>query len=184
MLAYISLNEAIQKMDDLYKADCDTYGASIPECFDNDRAINALKELSTVFMPSTNSFNWCVGCKEYDQENHCCHRWSNVIRNTVEENREYLEQVKWERDLAVKQLEDLGYGLGEKPRVGKWVLKKELVPLPYDSDPLDLDNYDEDTHSEWKEFYHCSNCDWKSGDFKGGSYCRNCGARMEDNKND
>lgn len=48
MIAYISLDEAIQKMNDLYKADCDTYGASIPECFDNDRAINALKELTTV----------------------------------------------------------------------------------------------------------------------------------------
>jgi hypothetical protein len=63
---------------------------------------------------------------------------------------------------------------------GKWILKKELVPLPCDSDPLDWDNYDEDTHSEWKEFYHCSSCDWKSGDFKGGNYCRNCGADMRE----
>ena len=27
MLTYINLDEAIQKMNDLYKADCDTYGA-------------------------------------------------------------------------------------------------------------------------------------------------------------
>lgn len=144
----------------------------------------ALKDISNMPYTETHSFEWCTNCKEYNQDNHCCYRWSNVIRDTVEENREYLEQVKWERDLAVKQLEDLGYGLGEKPRVGRWVLKKELVPLPWDSDPLNWDNYDKDTHSEWKEFYHCSNCDWKSGDFKGGNYCRNCGVKMEDNKDE
>lgn len=27
-----------------------------------------------------------------------------------------IEQIQWERDLAIKQLHDLGYGLGEKPR--------------------------------------------------------------------
>lgn len=31
------------------------------------------------------TFKWCTDCKEYDQENHCCHRWSKVIRDTVEE---------------------------------------------------------------------------------------------------
>jgi hypothetical protein len=30
-------------------------------------------------------FEWCHDCKEYDQEKHCCHRWTKVIRNTVEE---------------------------------------------------------------------------------------------------
>jgi len=28
-------------------------------------------------------FEWCTDCKEYDQEAHCCHRWTKVIRNTV-----------------------------------------------------------------------------------------------------
>ena len=31
-------------------------------------------------------------------------------------SREYVEQLRWERDLAIQQLKDLGYGLGEKPR--------------------------------------------------------------------
>lgn len=81
-------------------------------------------------------------------------------------------------------------GLKELPsaqpniKKGKWILKKELEPLPWDSAPLNWDNYDEDTHSEWKEFYHCSNCDWKSGDFKGGNYCRNCGADMREGDSD
>lgn len=38
-------------------------------------------------------FEWCDTCKEYDQEKHCCHRWSKVIRNTVEElKQEYIER--------------------------------------------------------------------------------------------
>lgn len=39
------------------------------------------------------SFEWCDTCKEYDQENHCCHRWTKVIKNTVEEmKQEYIER--------------------------------------------------------------------------------------------
>ena len=40
-------------------------------------------------LPSAQSepeeFEWCTDCKEYDQTAHCCHRWTKVIRNTVEE---------------------------------------------------------------------------------------------------
>jgi hypothetical protein len=31
------------------------------------------------------------------------------------------EQIKWERDMAIAQLNELGYGLGEKPRTGHWI---------------------------------------------------------------
>lgn len=34
------------------------------------------------------TFEFCNGenpCKEYDQEKHCCHRWTKVIRQTVED---------------------------------------------------------------------------------------------------
>lgn len=31
------------------------------------------------------SFEWCTDCKEYDQEAHCCHRYSKMIRKTLEE---------------------------------------------------------------------------------------------------
>jgi hypothetical protein len=43
--------------------------------------IKALKQ-------ETQSFKWCTDCKEYDQEKHCCHRWSKVIRDTVAEIRQ------------------------------------------------------------------------------------------------
>lgn len=29
-------------------------------------------------------WKWCHDCKEYDKENHCCHRWSTMIRETFE----------------------------------------------------------------------------------------------------
>lgn len=35
--------------------------------------------------PEPEEFEWCHDCKEYDQEKHCCHRWTKVIRQTVKE---------------------------------------------------------------------------------------------------
>jgi hypothetical protein len=60
-----------------------------------------LNELPSVTPQEPQSFEWCDTCKEYDQENHCCHRWSKVIRNTVEEmkqgyEREVLDKIKAE----------------------------------------------------------------------------------------
>lgn len=55
--------------------------------------IQALRELPSVTPQEPQSFKWCTDCKEYDQEKHCCHRWSKVIRNTVEEmKQEYIER--------------------------------------------------------------------------------------------
>ena len=43
--------------------------------------------------------------------------YGDAIRElSVQPDRGYIEQIKWERDLAIRQLADLGYGLGEKPR--------------------------------------------------------------------
>ena len=44
--------------------------------------IDALMQLPSA---EEESFEWCTDCKEYDQKAHCCHRWTKVIRNTVEE---------------------------------------------------------------------------------------------------
>jgi hypothetical protein len=52
-------------------------------------ACDGISEAEDVIMglPSAEeeSFEWCTDCKEYDQEAHCCHRWSKMIRKTVEE---------------------------------------------------------------------------------------------------
>ena len=40
---------------------------------------------------------WCHDCKEYDQENHCCHRYSSFIRETLQDNIDaVLEDIKEE----------------------------------------------------------------------------------------
>lgn len=46
-----------------------------------DIAVNAIEKQ----IQSEESFEWCDGCKEYDQEKHCCHRFTKVIRQTVAE---------------------------------------------------------------------------------------------------
>lgn len=46
-----------------------------------DIAVKAIEKQ----IQSDESFEWCDGCKEYDQEKHCCHRWSKMIRKTIEE---------------------------------------------------------------------------------------------------
>ena len=39
---------------------------------------------------------WCLDCKEYDKEQHCCHRFTKVIRQAVEDHRrEWQEQQRW-----------------------------------------------------------------------------------------
>ena len=45
-------------------------------------------------------------------------------------SRGVFEQVKWERDVAIEQLKELGYGLGEKPRIGHC---KECKNFEYNS---------------------------------------------------
>lgn len=47
-----------------------------------DRLINRIKMLESA---ESRSFEWCTDCKEYDQEQHCCHRFTKVIRQAFEE---------------------------------------------------------------------------------------------------
>lgn len=44
-----------------------------------DMAIEALEEAKK----REGTWEWCTDCKEYDQENHCCHRLNNVIYDTL-----------------------------------------------------------------------------------------------------
>lgn len=72
--------------------------------------INAKKVIDIIeAMPSADlecqEFEWCHDCKEYDQEKHCCHRWTKVIRQTVEE----LKAQKPEKTAIVK---DFGHPCG------------------------------------------------------------------------
>lgn len=65
-----------------------------------NKVIGKIKALPSV-QPGPEEFEWCHDCAEYDQLQHCCHRWTKVIRNTVEELKEaQLERKtgKWIRN--------------------------------------------------------------------------------------
>lgn len=50
------------------------------EYINRQEAIEAYKERR-----ADTEWEWCRECKEYDQEAHCCHRWTKVIRKTIAE---------------------------------------------------------------------------------------------------
>jgi len=79
---------------------------------ETEGAIDYIMDLPSAH-PET--FEWCHDCKEYDQEQHCCHRWLQQIRKTIEEleasyPQEAKEELlywkeraaKWERDYYTK----------------------------------------------------------------------------------
>ena len=56
-------------------------------------SIDAIRVMPSVTPQEPQTFKWCTDCKEYDQDEHCCHRWSKAIRDTVEEmKQEYIER--------------------------------------------------------------------------------------------
>ena len=53
------------------------------------------------------TFEWCHDCNEYDQEQHCCHRWSQQIRQTVSElEADYPQAMKDELEYWKKRAEE------------------------------------------------------------------------------
>ena len=44
-----------------------------------------LRQWIDAIYAANESFEWCTDCKEYDQEKHCCHRFTKVIRQAVAE---------------------------------------------------------------------------------------------------
>lgn len=67
--------------------------------FENTKSISfRTKSGKTVeFVKASEEFEWCHDCKEYDQGAHCCHRWTKVIRNTVEELKRERPKGKWKK---------------------------------------------------------------------------------------
>ena len=89
----------------------------------------------------------------------------------VQPKTEYsCDQIKWERDMAIAQLNELGYGLGEKPRTGHWIeYTRVLIPEPI---------------NKWEQAWYCSECGYGNQECEDGSArpewkcCPNCMARM------
>jgi hypothetical protein len=79
-----------QAVLDKFKALCDAcgegekYNGVMCRCCALDDGICIVEDAPDA-EPEPEEFEWCDDCKEYDQEQHCCHRWTKVIRRTVEE---------------------------------------------------------------------------------------------------
>lgn len=89
-----------------------------------------------------------------------------------------LEQVRWERDVAVSQLNELGLSLGQKVDH-----VKELIDKNTENEAIDKSKNPTDWH-----IMHCPTCDrifWNSGQFMHyePKYCEKCGQKMLWKKN-
>ena len=63
------------------------------------------------------TFKWCADCKEYDQEKHCCHKYSKVIRDTVAEIRQepVLDKISKMKSEIADSLEFWDYSPNNNP---------------------------------------------------------------------
>lgn len=101
----MTIKEAIEMQERNFLVDHD--GNTYSDCFEAQRiAIDAMKEVEK----HEETFEWCNNCKEYDTEQHCCHRWTKRIRDTLKEQKEYSEKYKW-HDLRKNpdDLPEIGY---------------------------------------------------------------------------
>ena len=86
-------------MDDLIKRS-DAIKA-IKQWLDNDGSLfdvglnQAIREIKRLPSAEEEEFEWCHDCKEYDQDAHCCHRYSKRIRQAVEEIKADRPQGEW-----------------------------------------------------------------------------------------
>ena len=99
---------------------------NIDHSINTSMALIALWDLPSVTPQEPQSFKWCTDCKEYDQEKHCCHRWSKVIRDTVEEMKQEQEPVL---DKIRAEIEETYMNITyqeNKDRKATWGLRKAL----------------------------------------------------------
>lgn len=54
-----------------------------------------IEELPSAQSETEGLFEWCHDCKEYDRKAHCCHRWTKVIRKTVDEIKAEQSEPNW-----------------------------------------------------------------------------------------
>ena len=64
---------------------------------------------------------WCPDCAEYDKENHCCHRFTKVIRQTVEECKREWANEGWIPVTERLPEEDCSCRVTVKNEFGKYV---------------------------------------------------------------
>lgn len=86
------------------------------------QVVKAVHALPSVTPQEPQSFKWCTDCREYDQEKHCCHRYSKVIRDTVAEigqepktgqmtNSEWIEFLSKQFDISRTSAKEMLHGM-------------------------------------------------------------------------
>ena len=98
------MSDLIRRQDaiDACRSVADNINSPTDQQIGAEYCLDLIKEIPSA-EPEQEEFEWCHDCKEYDQQNHCCHRWTKVIRQTVEE----LKAQKPEKTAKVKE----GWGL-------------------------------------------------------------------------
>lgn len=115
-----------------------------------------------------------------------------------------VAQIKWERDTAIEQLKQLGYGLGEKIEpCDDCVSRQAAIEVIYDKYYDNAIAHDivgmlfdlpsvspqrpqgkwieqNDTSKHHFGWYYCSNCGAYLMSEEGANYCSCCGTEMED----
>lgn len=91
----MTYEEAIEILNDVWRFKSSEKFAETQIRDAIDFAIECIKESHRHYQ----TFEWCHDCKEYDQEAHCCHRWSKVIRTTIADIKaemasEIIEQIE------------------------------------------------------------------------------------------
>lgn len=104
----------------------------------------------------------------------------NYLSDTYQDaTKAYIDQLKWERDIAIQQLQEIGIGLGQKMDDVKNAIEKQqikkLEPLTYE--PL--------VQARWR--YKCPTCGAAAGEnihhsdvTKDYMHCDQCGQRIEE----
>lgn len=93
--------------------------------------------------------------------------------NNLDTMKELYEQIKWERDVAISQLEDIGCGLGRKMDDIKAAIEKQKAKKPIEKEVM-LE--DENIKGS---IYVCSICESEIGLFEGQPYCEICGQKID-----
>lgn len=94
MSEHIARHKAIDAINEYFaqKAKLKKQGLSKGE---HAIALDVFGVLTNLPSAEEESFEWCDTCKEYDQEKHCCPRWSKIINQTVEEIRGTTAVGEW-----------------------------------------------------------------------------------------
>jgi hypothetical protein len=132
----------VEQLDNYLSHTCQDYGERDHEAM--MMAIKALEQENVLFKSGLlkdcetcraerqscyNPDEWCHDCKEYDQDKHCCPRFNNVIRKTVEE-------IK-------------------RAKVGHWIVEKgNYLGMRNGHCSCCNDYYTND----WNEMKYCPNC--------------------------